>query len=439
MEKLEREKATRTDRPWRLYLCGVMTFLFVTHDAKALSLLNQVYAEDCQAAHPNQTVSFSFRTLPDGSIGRITKQADGESIWKVKQYKEDNQSLTVNYDEFTDTYRVQSDSIRLMSRLNTTGPNAYKFRVLGGSSVESKRETPTLARCAQTSGLSAHYGRGNQVAQATTPIQNSNTRSHAQLSAFANCAELHQSVLDNHYYARQDRNRYSAYRCEAGINSAGRRFLHLHGRPGTQSSESFVYLAGSSCIFYEHSNGVEKVYGAETFSEIGGKPNDADIETLCRSGFRGGDKEEHLLKYNSARGDCRSTYRLVEKAEKNTQKLELARLSARQGCNFDGLKTTIQNLEIAVSAEAAKALDEQKRQREFCARQVMSCRTATSLSRDLTESLARQLSVGVGTLNLNRLEIDSCGCSAVIYTPKGPINCTVHSIKNLAVDSASCR
>jgi hypothetical protein len=144
----------------RLLILISLFFILSPHDAGALEILNNVYAEKCQVSDPATTHSYSFRRLNDGKIVRINKSQGDLSTWTVKSYKEEGLRLTVTYDTFIDSYRVTSDSVRLMSRMNLAGPNAYGFKVMGGINTESKQTTVAFDLCPRTSSLYSFYDAG---------------------------------------------------------------------------------------------------------------------------------------------------------------------------------------------------------------------------------------------------------------------------------------
>jgi hypothetical protein len=417
-----------------IFVCSATIMIFITNNAHALSILDNVYAENCQADHASLTNSFSFKVQTDGKIARVNKFLGDLSIWHVKDYKETGKNIQVVYEQFIDNYQVTTNSIRLMSRLNTAGPNAYKFQIQGGLNVE-KRETPSLSACHQSTRLYASYGPARQASKTPLiPIEKLGTL----VDLYGTCENFQYAFLQNYYYAKLDKKVYAAYTCDKAINTDGRSSLKIIGRPGSQAIESFLYDSGSSCVFREHSNGVRKVYQASTFNEIPANPEDKDIELLCRAGYDGGDKEVAILKYESSRGECNATLKLAQKAERNSEKLELARLSERQGCKSENLKNFIKRAEIGIENERSQAVQEQKRLREYCDAKVQMCRSAKTIGRSSAEALARQLAVEVNSIRINRIEIGSCECGVVIYTPKGPLSCRVYEVQNYSVTSVSC-
>lgn len=235
------------------------------------------------------------------------------------------------------------------------------------------------------------------------------------------CQEFVQSFKDRYYFA----NTYLSYSCEQSTNTSGTPYFVINGRPGTNSSDSFVLLNGSNCIFRTSSNGVNKVFQVRTWNEIGAKQSDPDIEKLCISNFTGGgDKESHLLKYDSNLGNCNSTLKLIPKTDRDNQKLDLAKLAIRQGCNDEKINRYVYLLETKLNQERLAQEAKNKETQELCAARQRSCQKITNIDTRLREEIARSISVSPASVNFQRVELNSCGCDVIVYTPKGPLKCT---------------
>ena len=239
------------------------------------------------------------------------------------------------------------------------------------------------------------------------------------------CQEFIQSFKNNYYTAKQYPHIYNSYSCEQSTNTSGTPYFVINGRPGTSSSESFVILNRSNCIFHSHSNGVNKVYQVSTWNEIRGKQSDPEIEKLCISNFTGGeDKETHLLKYDSNLGNCNSTLKLIPKTDRDNQKLDLAKLAIRQGCNDEKMNRYVYLLETKLNQERLVQEAKNKETQELCATRQRSCQKITNINIQLREEIARSKSVSPDSIKFQRIELNSCGCDVVVYTPKGPLKCT---------------
>jgi hypothetical protein len=253
-------------------------------------------------------------------------------------------------------------------------------------------------------------------------------------NSYASCQAFVQSFKDRYYFA----NTYLSYACAQSVNASGIPSFVITGRPGTNSTDRFVLTNKSNCIFRTASNGVNEVFQVGTWSEIAAKQNDPEIENLCRSNFTGGDKEGHLLKYKSNLGDCNSTLKLISKTERDDRKLELAKLAIRQGCNDENTRRYVNLLESKLAQDRAAQAVKENNDKQFCVAQQKSCQKITNLSVGFKEKIARSQSVSPDTIKFQRLEVNSCGCSAVIYIPRGLMRCSVTGISGTLVSSANC-
>ena len=136
------------------------------------------------------------------------------------------------------------------------------------------------------------------------------------------------------------------------------------------------------------------------------------------------DKETHLLKYDSNLGNCNSTMKLIPKTDGDDQKLDLAKLAIRQGCNDEKMKRYVNLLESKLAQERLAQEAKNKENKEFCAARQRSCQNITNINIQLREEIARSNSVSPDSIKFQRIELNSCGCDLVIYTPKGPLKCT---------------
>ena len=74
-----------------------------------------------------------------------------------------------------------------------------------------------------------------------------------------------------------------------------------------------------------------------------------------------------------------------------------------------------------------------KDNKEYCAAKQKSCQNiANSKALNLREEVARSQSVSPDSIKIQRVELNSCGCKIVFYTPQGPYECTLYA------ESAQC-
>jgi hypothetical protein len=80
----------------------------------------------------------------------------------------------------------------------------------------------------------------------------------------------------------------------------------------------------------------------------------------------------------------------------------------------------------------------ERNDREFFLAEQKSCQKITNICVGLKEKIARSESVSPDTIKFQRLEVNSCGCSAVIYMPRGLMRCVVTGISGTLVSTANC-
>ena len=416
-----------------LRLVFINLIFVITSNCYAFPFNQHIYALDCN----QRSTAVGWFQITDSKIEKISFQ-NGNFFAHVSSSNfsvgSSLGSLLANYGSYTELYRFENDQAQVAFRY--TSPDNYTIN--NRKIVSSGADVPKLFKCPQNSvaylmvsdDANKRFLKSSpQTAQSTIPPKQYQSAVIGSQAAniYRSCQEFIQSFKDHYSGGIAKNNFYSQYKsyfCEQSTNTSGIPYFVINGRPGTNSTESFILLNGSNCIFNEHSNGVNKVFQVRTWDQIGAKQSDPDIQKLCISNFTGGDKESHLLKYDSNLGNCNSTLKLIPKTDRDNQKLDLAKLAIRQGCNDEKINRYVYLLETKLNDERLAQEAKNKETQELCAARQRSCQKITNIDTRLREEIARSISVSPASVNFQRVELNSCGCDVVVYTPKGPLKCT---------------
>ena len=416
-----------------LRLVFTSLIFLITSNCYAFSINKYIYALDCN----QRSTAVGWFEIVDGQIEKITFQ-NGNFFAHVSSsnFGEGSSlgSLLANYGSYTELYKFENDQAQLAFRYTS----ADNYTVNYSKIVSSGADTPKLFKCWENSvaylmvsddANKRFFKSSPQTTQSTIPPKQYQSAVIGSQAAniYRSCQEFIQSFKDHYSGGIAKNNFYSQYKsyfCEQSTNTSGIPYFVINGRPGTNSSESFVVLNGSNCIFNAHSNGVDRVYQVRTWDQIQAKQNDPEIEKLCISNFTGGDKESHLLKYDSNLGNCNSTMKLIPKTDRDDQKLDLAKLAIRQGCNDEKMKRYVNLLESKLAQERLAEEAKNKEFQERCAARQRSCQKITNINIQLREEIARLKSVSPDSIKFQRIEFDFCLCYIIVYSPKGPLKCT---------------
>lgn len=414
-----------------LRLVFINLIFVITSNCYAFPFNQHIYALDCN----QRSTAVGWFQITDGKIEKISFQ-NGNFFAHVSSSNfsvgSSLGSLLANYGSYTELYKFENDQAHVAFRY--TSPDNYT--VNNRKIVSSGLYVPVLFKCPNNSVAYSMLSEDAnkrfqksipQTAQTNVPQKQNQSAliSSQTANKYQSCQDFLQSFKNSYIHARDWPQRYSLYSCEQSTNTSGIPYFVINGRPGTNSSESFVVLNGSNCIFNAHSNGVDRVYQVRTWDQIKAEQNDPEIEKLCISSYMWEtDKETHLLKYDSNLGNCNSTMKLIPKTDGDDQKLDLAKLAIRQGCNDEKMKRYVNLLESKLAQERLAQEAKNKENKEFCAARQRSCQNITNINIQLREEIARSNSVSPDSIKFQRIELNSCGCDLVIYTPKGPLKCT---------------